>query len=154
MDPSKLSVEERDYCARYFGYLHGAGHLAADSRQPAPLPPPQEQYSARRRMGRAQGPRDARGRAHAGGARTPALSAGPGAEIYIHTEDILLEHVEDIFKNYRVLEKVVFRITRNADINPDDEAFDPDSDDFRKTMRRAIRQRMRLAPVRLELSRR
>lgn len=78
----------------------------------------------------------------------------PGPELrYIHTEDLLLERVEDIFKNYRVLEKAVFRITRNADISPDDEAFELDNDDFRKTMRRAIRKRMRLAPVRLELSR-
>lgn len=77
----------------------------------------------------------------------------PGQELrYIHTEDILLEHVEGIFKNYRVLEKAVFRVTRNADINTDDETFDIDSDDFRVTMRKAIRQRMRLAPVRLELS--
>ena len=44
-----------------------------------------------------------------------------------------------------MLEKAVFRITRNADISPDDEAFELDNDDFRKTMR--------LAPVRLELSR-
>lgn len=78
----------------------------------------------------------------------------PGQELrYIHTEDILLERVDGIFKNYRVLEKAVFRVTRNADISPEDEAFDIDSDDFRVAMRRAVRQRMRLAPVRLELSR-
>ena len=43
-------------------------------------------------------------------------------------------------------------MTRNADINPDDEAFDFDSDqDFRGKMKKLLRQRQRLAPVRLEL---
>ena len=152
MDPSKLSGEERDYCARYFdtcmepvispqivdnlhpfphlknNILHVGAWVERKGREMLAVVPMPEALS-------------------------PLLYL-PGPELrYIHTEDILLEHVEDIFKNYRVLEKVVFRITRNADINPDDEAFDPDSDDFRKTMRREIRQRMRLAPVRLELSR-
>ena len=49
--------------------------------------------------------------------------------------------------------KCVFRVTRNADINPEDEAFDiEENEDFRKKMRKALRQRTRLAPVRLELS--
>lgn len=78
----------------------------------------------------------------------------PGSELrYIHTEDILLNYVEDIFTNYAVQEKVVFCVTRNADINPNDENFDLYGEDFRKQMQKALKQRMRLAPVRLELSR-
>ena len=74
---------------------------------------------------------------------------------YIHIEELLLHHAGDIFANYDVRAKCVFRVTRNADINPEDEAFDMDeNDDFRKKMRKALRQRTRLAPVRLELSER
>lgn len=74
---------------------------------------------------------------------------------YIHMEELLLHHAGDIFANYEVRAKCVFRVTRNADINPEDEAFDMDeNDDFRKKMRKALRQRTRLAPVRLELSER
>ena len=47
---------------------------------------------------------------------------------------------------------MIFCVTRNADINPNDEAFDFDSDDFRKKMQKALKQRKRLEPVRLELS--
>lgn len=74
---------------------------------------------------------------------------------YIHMEELLLHHTEDIFSNYDVRAKCVFRVTRNADINPEDEAFDMDeNEDFRKKMKKALRQRTRLAPVRLELSER
>ena len=74
---------------------------------------------------------------------------------YIHMEELLLHHTEDIFSNYDVRAKCVFRVTRNADINPEDEAFDLDeNEDFRKKMRKALKQRTRLAPVRLELSER
>ena len=37
---------------------------------------------------------------------------------YIHMEELLLHHTEDIFSNYDVRAKCVFRVTRNADINP------------------------------------
>lgn len=78
----------------------------------------------------------------------------PGSETrYIRTEEVILEHVSQIFKDDTILEKTVFCVTRNADINPDDEAFDFDSDDFRGKMKKLLRQRQRLAPVRLELSR-
>ena len=149
--PGSLSSEERNYCARYFescmepvispqivdslhpfphlknNVLHVGAWVERKGREMLAVIPMPEALS-------------------------PLLYL-PGPELrYIHTEDLLLERVEDIFKNYRVLEKAVFRITRNADISPDDEAFELDNDDFRKTMRRAIRKRMRLAPVRLELS--
>lgn len=77
----------------------------------------------------------------------------PGGDVrYIPMEELLLAHLEDIFPGYTVRQKVVFCVTRNADITPDDEAFDFDNEDFRKTMKKALRQRRRLAPVRLELS--
>lgn len=77
----------------------------------------------------------------------------PGSEVrYIHMEELILAFVEELFSGYVVREKVTFCVTRNADINPGDEAYDLDFDDFRKKMKKALKQRMRLAPVRLELS--
>ena len=76
----------------------------------------------------------------------------PGSDTrYIQTEKIILEHVQSIFAPYSVSEKVMFRVTRNADVNPDDEVF-ADESDFRNRMKMVLRQRKRLAPVRLELS--
>ena len=77
----------------------------------------------------------------------------PGSDVrYIHTEEILLAYLDQIFPNYAILEKMVLCITRNADINPDDEAFELERDDFRKKMKKVLRQRQSMAPVRLELS--
>lgn len=87
-------------------------------------------------------------------AALPEVIFLPGGETrYVRTEEVILEHVSQIFKDDTILEKTVFCVTRNADINPDDEAFDFDSDDFRGKMKKLLRQRQRLAPVRLELSR-
>lgn len=85
-------------------------------------------------------------------ASLPAVFYLPGSDIrYIRLENIVLEYAEQLFAPYTVLEKVVFCVTRNADVNPDDEVF-ADELDFRKRMRKVLSQRTRLAPVRLELS--
>lgn len=82
----------------------------------------------------------------------PPLFYLPGTEIRcIRTENIVLQYVEKIFQPYTVKEKTVFCVTRNADVNPDDEVF-ADETDFKKRMKKALRHRRRLAPVRLELS--
>ena len=70
---------------------------------------------------------------------------------YICTEKIIMEFAEQLFAPYTVLEKVIFCVTRNADVNPDDEVF-ADESDFRKRMKKVLNQRKRLAPVRLEIS--
>ncbi len=77
---------------------------------------------------------------------------GEGAR-YVPMEELILAFLEEIFPHYTVRDKTAFCVTRNADINPEDEAFEFDSDDFRKKMKKALRQRTRLSPVRLELSR-
>ena len=85
-------------------------------------------------------------------ASLPDILFLPGAQTrYVQTADILLGQAEKIFRNYDVVEKVVFCVTRNADITPADEAFEVD-DDFRAQMKKLLRTRTKLAPVRLELS--
>ena len=69
----------------------------------------------------------------------------------IPTEQILLSQLSAVFSTYTVEEATAFCVTRNADINPEDEAFDFD-DDFRGKMRKVLGKRRRLDPVRLEYS--
>lgn len=72
---------------------------------------------------------------------------------YLMTEDILLTFADSIFEMYDVLEKTVFCVTRNADVPLDDEPFGSEQVDLRKKMERMLRQRRRMAIVRVELSR-
>lgn len=72
---------------------------------------------------------------------------------YILTEDILLTYADHVFEMYDVLEKTVLCVTRNADIQVDDETFGVEGGDFRKKMEKLLRQRRRMAVVRVEISR-
>lgn len=73
---------------------------------------------------------------------------------YVLLEEILLTYADTVFEMYDVLEKVLFCVTRNADINLDDEPFDPQGQevDVRAKMEKLLRRRSRLCVVRLELS--
>ena len=72
---------------------------------------------------------------------------------YILTEDILFAYADHVFEMYDVLEKTVLCVTRNADIQVDDETFGVEGGDFRKKMEKLLRQRRRMAVVRVEINR-
>ena len=72
---------------------------------------------------------------------------------YILIEDILLSYADHVFEMYDVLEKTVLCVTRNADIQVDDETFGVEGGDFRKKMEKLLRQRRRMAVVRVEINR-
>ena len=72
---------------------------------------------------------------------------------YILTEDILLAYADHVFEMYDILEKTVLCVTRNADIQVDDETFGVEGGDFRKKMEKLLRQRRRMAVVRGEINR-
>ena len=72
---------------------------------------------------------------------------------YILTEDILLTYADHVFEMYDVLEKTVLCVIRNADIQVDDETFGVEGGDFRKKMEKLLRQRRRMAVVRVEINR-
>ena len=83
-------------------------------------------------------------------AALPALLFLPGDGIrYVHLEDIVCRYAEEVFPAYPVLSRNIFCVTRNADISPEDEEFAP-AGDFREKMKKLVKQRSRLAPVRLE----
>lgn len=66
-------------------------------------------------------------------------------------EELILHFVKKLFPHHTVHEKSLIRITRNADIDEND-ALDEDID-YRNFMEGLLRQRKRMNPVRLELSR-
>ena len=85
-------------------------------------------------------------------AAAPDVVFLPGSDVRcIPTEQILLSQLSSVFSTYTVEEATAFCVTRNADINPEDEAFDF-ADDFRGKMRKVVGKRRRLDPVRLEYS--
>lgn len=69
---------------------------------------------------------------------------------YVLVEELILHFTDKIFHGYKVEEKTLMRITRNADIDVD-ESFDRELD-FRQNMSVLINKRKRLCPVRLQLS--
>ncbi len=78
------------------------------------------------------------------------LQKGTGLR-YIRTVNILLHFLEKIFPQDTILERAVLRVTRNSDLNFDNENYDI-TGNFKDKMKRLLSQRKRLAPVRLELS--
>ena len=66
-------------------------------------------------------------------------------------EDLILHFASSVFKNYKTVDKVLIRITRNADITVEEALFDQEVD-FRDVMEELIKKRKKLAPVRIQLS--
>lgn len=71
---------------------------------------------------------------------------------FVRTENILLRRLPALFGPYSVKESCVLAVTRNADISFDDEKFEDNEEDFRRHMKKLLKQRDHLAVVRLELS--
>lgn len=71
---------------------------------------------------------------------------------YVRTENILLHWLPALFDAYTVKESCILTVTRNADISFDDEKFEDNDDDFRRQMKKLLKQRDHLSVVRLELS--
>ena len=68
---------------------------------------------------------------------------------YLLVEDMISWFADKIFDRYKIQEKSVICVTRNADIDMDAGLFDEDTD-YRQHMKKILKRRMRLAPVRLE----
>lgn len=75
----------------------------------------------------------------------------PGGNTYMLSEELILHYIPKVFKGYQVKEKSLLRVTRNADIDAD-ALYDEDLD-YREFMVDLIKKRKKLAPVRIELSR-
>jgi len=69
---------------------------------------------------------------------------------FILLEKIIYEYVNEIFSNYNVEFKTIVSVTRNADIALSDSQIDED-EDYRGYMKKILKKRTRLAPIRLEI---
>ena len=70
--------------------------------------------------------------------------------IYLLLEDIILYFAQSIFSMYKFVDSTIMCITRNADIDTDLEIYD-DSIDYRQHMKKLIKSRSKLSPVRIEM---
>lgn len=70
---------------------------------------------------------------------------------FMLSEELILHFVSKLFEKYEIKEKSLMRVTRNADI--DAEAVYDEDLDYRDLMEHLVKQRKRLSPVRVELSR-
>ena len=70
---------------------------------------------------------------------------------YVLVEDIILHNLNKIFTDYKIEEKSLIRVTRNADIDVKEALFDQEMD-FRGAMSELIKKRKRLCAVRIQLS--
>lgn len=69
---------------------------------------------------------------------------------FILCEDLILHFISKVFPGYRIQGKALIRVTRNADIDAD-ALYDEDLD-YREFMADLMKQRRKLAPIRLEMS--
>ncbi|MDO5396399.1 MAG: polyphosphate kinase 1 [bacterium] len=71
--------------------------------------------------------------------------------VFMLAEELILHYAAKVFDKYKVKEKTLMRIIRNADIDTED-AYN-DEENYRDMMERIIKQRKKLCPIKLELSR-
>lgn len=69
---------------------------------------------------------------------------------YTLIEDVLCTFLDQCFGDYIPKRSAVLRVTRNADIDPDGEGVE-EEEDYRQHMKKVLKLRQRLQPVRLEI---
>lgn len=79
----------------------------------------------------------------------PKLVWLPGTGRFLLTEELIARYAELVFKNFEIMSRCIFRVTRNADITMDEGLYDHDVD-FRDVMSDLVKKRKKLQPVRLE----
>ena len=81
----------------------------------------------------------------------PAFKKIPNSNNYILLVELILSFIEEMVSSYQVVDKYIVRVTRNADIDleqGDDDVYE----DYRSYVKKAIKNRRILAPVRLEVN--
>lgn len=87
---------------------------------------------------------------HAPAKRLILLPAEEGIR-FVLVEDLIRYFVDQVFTDYKVLDRCVFSITRNADLSEEEALYDEDVD-YRDYMKDLLKKRRRLAPVRMEFN--
>lgn len=79
----------------------------------------------------------------------PRLVWLPGTGRFILCEELISRYAGLVFKNFELISRCIFRVTRNADIAMDEGLYDHDVD-FRDIMSELVKKRKKLQPVRVE----
>ncbi len=79
----------------------------------------------------------------------PRLIWLPGTGKFILCEELISRYAGLVFKNFEMISRCIFRVTRNADIAMDEGLYDHDVD-FRDIMSELVKKRKKLQPVRVE----
>lgn len=80
--------------------------------------------------------------------RCVEVPAEDGRQSFVFLEDVITNFIDTLFSGYQVLESAAFRITRNADINVDEES----AEDLLEEIEKELKKRRRGDAVRLEVA--
>lgn len=69
---------------------------------------------------------------------------------FILTEKVVFHNLDKLFSKAKIPFKTIIRVTRNADINLNVQDID-DDEDYRQYMKKILKRRSRLSPIRLEI---
>ena len=69
---------------------------------------------------------------------------------YTLVEDVLIACLDRCFSGFAPKKAAALRVTRNADVDPDGEGIE-EEEDYRQHMKKVLKRRLRLQPVRLEI---
>lgn len=70
---------------------------------------------------------------------------------FLLTEEVILSYAAKLFSDYEILESCFLKVTRNADLQLPEAWYDEEND-YRDLMKDILKKRVRLSPVRMELS--
>lgn len=82
--------------------------------------------------------------------RVVALPSTPEEYRYTLLEDVIYTYLGSCFGDYEPTRAATIRVTRNADIDPDGEGVE-EEEDYRQHMKKVLKKRQRLQPIRLEI---
>lgn len=80
----------------------------------------------------------------------PKLIKIDGTTNYIMMEEVILNFAESLVPNYQIKDKFIVRVTRNSDINLEQNS--DEDEDYKKYVKKILKNRRRLAAVRLEVN--
>lgn len=152
IDFTTAKSEEKKYLEQYFNHeiLPLSSPTIVGKRQPFPFLRNQEIYAVvvlETRSGK-----ERLGMIPCTNSMLERLIEIPGGKgRYILSEDLILHYIGKVFKGYKVKGKSLIRVIRNADIDAD-ALYDEDLD-YREFMEGLMKERKKLSPVRLDMSR-
>ncbi len=152
VDFKSLSTHEEIRLKEYFTkeILPLISPLVIDKRHPFPFLKNKEIYAAVRLESKSS---VKLGLIPASGSFSRIIFVSENKKIrFMLVEELILHYAPIVFENYKILDKSLIRITRNADINMEEALYDHDVD-LRDVMGDLLKKRKKLSPVRMEMSR-